>query len=652
MPESEKDKALRSRVEKAIIGTVQSRMFTIDRSKIDEEARTVDLSFSSETPVARWWGREILDHGKGSMRMDRLNDGAAVLVDHGGDQIGVVEPGSVRITNDRKARAVLRFSKNPRAQEIFSDIVDQIRRNVSVSYEIHRMVLEEETDTENTYRAMDWEPVEISIVSVPADVNVGVGRTRWIEGHGDERERILPAQSAATREVVMSEVPVTPAAAAAVPSPIPPVTPASVTAIESARADDVKAMEQNRIRAIRNLCDMNKLDEKYQDYWIRSGMSLDKITDDMLRIMEERGKHNPQTVAKIGLTGRETESFSLVRAIVASVENNWNNAPFELECSRAIAKALNRPVDPRKFFIPYEVQERGNRTPIEELAYRMMKRDMTVAAAAQGGYLVSTTHVSFIELLRNRSVLFNMGAVRLSGLRDNVTIPKQTVAATATWLANEAAAISEVTQTFDQLPLSPKTVGGYTEISRQLMLQSNPAIEGLVSADLAAVVALDIDLKGLNGSGASGQPQGIIGTSGIGSVTGASMDYADVIEFQTDVFAGNALTGNCGFVGTGAVAGVLKGRVKFTNTGMPIWEGRLDEGMVDGYRAMASNQMPTGDLLFGDFGQVIVAEWGVLEVEVNPFADFKAGIIGVRAIASIDIGVRYPTAFSLATSVS
>jgi HK97 family phage major capsid protein len=78
----------------------------------------------------------------------------------------------------------------------------------------------------------------------------------------------------------------------------------------------------------------------------------------------------------------------------------------------------------------------------------------------------------------------------------------------------------------------------------------------------------------------------------------------------------------------------------------------LLDGNVDGYRGMASNQVPTADILFGDFSQVVIGEWGVLELEVNPYANFQAGIVGVRAIYTVDIGVRYPSAFSLATSVT
>jgi HK97 family phage major capsid protein len=282
----------------------------------------------------------------------------------------------------------------------------------------------------------------------------------------------------------------------------------------------------------------------------------------------------------------------------------------------------------------------------------LSKRDLTVATGSAGGFLVETTNVGFIEMLRNRTVCLAMGARQITGLQGSVMIPKQTAAATASWLSTEATAITEAQQTFAQVALSPKNVGGYTELSRQLVLQSNPSAEGLVMSDLAAVVAIAVDLAGLNGSGAAGQPTGIINTAGIGGVTGTSLAYAGIVEFQTDTAGGNALAPSAGYVGTPAVAGLLKQRVKFTSTASPIWEGQLLDGTVDGYRAMASNQVPSANLLFGDFNQLVMGEWGVLEVEVNPFANFPAGIVGVRAMYTIDFGVRYPVAFSLATVIT
>jgi len=160
---------------KQIKGASFQRFFQIEKRAIDAESRTVELAFSSETPVERWWGLEILDHAKGAMRMDRISRAAPLLLNHCmEEQIGVIE--SVRIDSDKVGRAVVRFSKNAEADEIFLDVVDGIRQNVSVGYMIHEAVLEQQKEGVDTYRITDWEPMEISIVSIPADTSVGVGR--------------------------------------------------------------------------------------------------------------------------------------------------------------------------------------------------------------------------------------------------------------------------------------------------------------------------------------------------------------------------------------------------------------------------------------------------------------------------------------------
>ncbi|MCU0806313.1 MAG: phage major capsid protein, partial [Burkholderiales bacterium] len=201
--------------------------------------------------------------------------------------------------------------------------------------------------------------------------------------------------------------------------------------------------------------------------------------------------------------------------------------------------------------------------------------------------------------------------------------------------------------------LTPKNLGAYTEISRQLLLQSSPDAEMLVMSDLAAVCAIALDVAGLTGTGAP-QPTGIVATSGIGTVTitTGTVTYANVLEFQTDAASSNALAANSGYVTTPAIAGILKQKARFSNSDTPIWQGGILDGNVEGIRSMSSNQVTAGQLLFGDFSQVVVAEWGVLEVEANPYANFAAGIVGVRAFLTTDIGVRYPGAFSLGTGIT
>jgi HK97 family phage prohead protease len=155
------------------------RRFLAEPPLVDAQARTVDLSFSSTTEVRRpGWGVEILSHASGAMRTERLNASAPLLWNHNwDDQRGVVVPGSVRLDGD-KARAKVMFSRGSAGQELFQDVQDGIVANVSVGYRIHdAQLIEVRDDGTDVWFVTDWEPVEISLVSVPADPAVGVGRS-------------------------------------------------------------------------------------------------------------------------------------------------------------------------------------------------------------------------------------------------------------------------------------------------------------------------------------------------------------------------------------------------------------------------------------------------------------------------------------------
>lgn len=160
---------------RALRGSRVERTFTVEREGMDTDKRTAWLSIASDQPYERWWGVEILDITSAAIRDERLKQGAPLLVGHDtSDQVGVVE--SYEISPDRKLRVLARFGKSARAEEIFQDVLDGIRRNTSVGYIIHELVLEKQEGDMNFYRVTDWEPLEGSLVPVPADPSVGVGR--------------------------------------------------------------------------------------------------------------------------------------------------------------------------------------------------------------------------------------------------------------------------------------------------------------------------------------------------------------------------------------------------------------------------------------------------------------------------------------------
>jgi len=615
---------------------------------------------SSETPVNRWYGDEVLSHEASAIRVDRLSRGAVMhLFNHNTDDPrGVVE--GYRVQGKRLWVDVKLF-KTAKAEEL-ATMIDGGFRNVSLLYAIH---VTEEDVKKHRYTHTDWEPYEVSSVTIPADATVGIGRSQERSGQFALRKVVIADESseqesiqqptAQPAEIRSTAVENNTTAAAGANAEQQAAQQAAQVAARAAGGGapptgSALALENGRRQAIVNLCQANGIADNIRDLWVTSGADLETVSSEMLAIMQKRGEATPKSPAMLGLSAAEANRFSMRKAVQAIADNTWTAASFEAECSREIAKKIGRTPEPNKFFVPYEVQQRQNETQIEMLARMLMKRDLLVAGSA--GVLVETSNWSFVEILRNITALYAMGVTRLTGLSGNVAIPKQSTAATPYWLGTEQTAITESQPGFVQINMSPKSIGGYTEVSRQLLIQSNPSAEGLIMADLAAVIGIEIDRVGLNGSGTAGQPLGILNTSGIGSVTGTSMDYADIVEFQTDTATGNALFDGAGYLTTPAVAGLFKTRVKFANTASPIWEGKLTNGVVDGYRAMSTNNMPAASMLFGDFSKTVIAEWGVIEIEVNPYANFQAGIVGIRAMALVDVAVRYAQAYSAANTIT
>ncbi len=609
-------------------GTTLHRAFAVKRDTIDEAARTAMLAFASETPYERWWGVEVLDCAPTAIRLGRLQSGGPLLCDHNTtDQIGVIE--NVQIGADRVCRALVRFGKSERASEIFQDVIDGIRQNVSVGYQIHKAVLVEsadpnavQEDAADVYRVTDWEPFEVSIVSVPADASVGIGRSAGADSP------IAPASIPTLKETTMSTATETTA----------PVTPAA-PAITSADVRAQVAAERAQVREIiaigEQFARFNGVELAKQA--IEKGETVEQLR---AQIMNAVTAAQTTQATNLDLSAKEQKRFSVFKAIRAISDKTWKGAEFELECHSEILKrtGLSEAVH-GGFYMPADIQ----------------RRDLTVGTPTAGGNLVATNldAANFIDLLRARSRVAALGATMLPGLVGNLSIPKLTGAATAYWLTNEATAITESQQTIGQLALTPKTVGAYTELSRQLMLQSTPAAEALVMGDLAKVLALAIDLAAFEGSGSSGQPTGISQTANIGSVTGTNLALADIIEFQTDLAGSNALADGCAYVTTPAVAGLLKGRARIASTdSKTIWEGSILDGTVDGFRATSTTQLTAASMIFGDFSQVVIGEWGMLEIALNPYAAFATAITGIRAIQSVDVGIRQAAAFSRATSIT
>lgn len=275
-------------------------------------------------------------------------------------------------------------------------------------------------------------------------------------------------------------------------------------------------------------------------------------------------------------------------------------------------------------------------------------RDLTKGTAGAGGYLVSTETQEAIDILRPFSVTTKMGIMLETGLVGDQVIPKTTAKSTPYWLLNETSQVTASQPTLSQIALTPKSVGIVTNFSRQLLKQTNT--EFFVRRELMGTVGTAIDQAVLNGSGASGQPLGLLNTVGIGTTTGTSLGQSGVVEMKRKVAASDAQDEAISFIGTPAVRELLEKRERATGSGF-IW----DRDMVASRPAYASTDVSANTLIAGAWPALYLGVWGQgFTVEINPFdpTHFKTGVIQARIIVSLDVAVLYPVAFCVSTSIT
>lgn len=636
---------------------------------VNREARTVELAFSSETPVPRWFGSEILSHDPAHVRMGRLHDGAALLWNHKwDDQRGVIE--SASIDKDRKGRAIARLSKNPAGEELLTDLEDGIKRHVSVGYMVYGMKLVEERDGVDVYLIDDWEPYEISIVSVPADTAVGVGRSAEIPHEepppevvddGDRSEPATPSETR-TNKTAMNEKILRDAAGNLVRAQVDEdgnivkvleTLERAGEATVAARATGRDA-ERTRSRSINELADKyGKAVPNAGDLArkaITEGTSAEDFQRTLLDAFNERAAQplNEQAAgADIGLSEREAQQYSIMKVVRALVDPTnkaaQRDAAFEFSASEAAREKSGK--DSEHFFIPADVLRRA---VVGSMETRAFNTNVTGGAAGNtGGNAIATTLMagSFIDILRNRATIMRMASV-IGGLQGNIDIPKQVAAAQGYWLGED----DDTTETgieLGQIAMTPKTVGAFSEITRRLLMQSSLDVEAMVRRDLATALALTIDRAGYYGVGSDNQPLGIVNVTGINGKDFAAVQptFGELVDMETAIALDNADVDSMRYVANAAFRGHAKQTLKFAAAGSAtIWE---PGNTVNGYGCEITNQVATGDVVMGNFADLLVGLWGGLELMVDPYSNSKKGRLRLVVFQDVDFAVRRAESFCI-----
>lgn len=627
----------------------------LEPTRADEESRRVEVAFSSEEPVTRWFGEEILSHESSAVRMDWIGGGRApLLMDHNRtDHVGVVEEARL---DGKICRAIVKFGRSARAEEILQDVRDGIRSAVSVGYRVHELTLEVKREDGDVYRATDWEPMEISLVSVPADQSVGVGRA------DDEIETIVKRNL----EMPEAQNTATPAQTPApenraAPAPAPTATPAPAA---PAPAPAQTASDHNE-RA-REIAEMTQIGERFKCMdkvreLITNGSGINVLHRHIIDTVGDENLAAARTrPAELDFERGNAEQYSLMRAIDAAIKNDWSNAGFERECSAAIASATGR--DPQGFFVPSNINWSGRAESNNG------QRDLTVGSAAAGGNLVGTDHLGgdFITALRDRLVLSSMGVRIMDGLVGDVQIPAANATTAFYWVA-ENGAPTEGAPTYRQVPLSPKTVAAYVDISRKLRNQSSPAVESIVRDDLLKGIAVAIQVAAINGGG-SNEPDGILNQTGIGDVAigtnGGPIDWDTVVNLEKEVDIDNALEGSIHYLTNTKV----KAEMKKTPKQASGVEGNFimgdgNEQVLNGHSIQFTNSVPSNltkgtlsgaasAMLFGDFSSLLIGMWGGLDLMVDPYSLGTSGGTRLTIFQDVDNALRYPQSMSACQDIN
>ena len=621
------------------------RELSFARELINQETRTIELAFASEVAYERWWGVEVLDCGASAVRLERLLNKAPLLFNHNRDELlGVVE--TVSLGQDKVCRATVRFGKGDAAEQRFQDVLDGILTKVSVGYIIHEMLLEKELEGVQTYRISDWEPFEISMVTIPADDSVGLGRDWQLQDPNPDPQTASTETDQARASGLFN-------------------TP-NIILKDSKMEKTIEILEQEARAALAKMS-ATELEQKRRDVlfdvYVRysehlTPQDVQRAVNENHTVMQlqdvvierQKTKHSDTSGQEIGLSKKEVASYSIAKAVRALVTGDWKEAGLERAAAEASGARFgaNMQFTGRNLIVPFDV---------------FQARDFTAGTAAEAGNLIATDLRGdlFADVLRNNLSLGNLGCTMLYGLGSNLDIPRKTVGSSLGFLG-EIALATETQPTTTKITLSPKRIGGFVEFSKQGVIQSAMAVEPMLRQDLLGEYLVQVENAAINGSGAANNPRGIRNTSGIGSVVGgangAQLNWGHVVGLESAVANVNAEPGaNAGYLVNTKTRGWAKQTLKAAGFQQFLWQDGSNQ--LNSYKTEVSNTALSNltkgtavgvasNLTYSSmWDMLVIGTFGAIELTLDEITQATNGMNRLILNAFIDVGCRRPANFAV-----
>lgn len=288
----------------------------------------------------------------------------------------------------------------------------------------------------------------------------------------------------------------------------------------------------------------------------------------------------------------------------------------------------------------------------------VLKRDMTVGTTTAGGHAVAQDHKGIIDYLEDALVTKSLGADYMTGLVGSIKWAAEDSSAVAGWNTENGTA-TELSPTVGSITMTPKRLTTFVDLSNQLMLQTSPNIEARIRRRLGDALARGIDKAAIQGTGSSNQPTGITATSGIGSVAmgtnGLALTWAKIVELFREVDVDNATIGQLAYLTNPLVRASMQTIERSSGGNQFILDKANDA--LNGYTLGVSNHVPStltkgsssgvcSAMIFGNFNDLAIGQWGGLDVMVNPYTKGKEGITELIATSYCDVAVLNPKSFA------
>ena len=391
---------------------------------------------------------------------------------------------------------------------------------------------------------------------------------------------------------------------------------------------------------------------------IGRGVSVDEFRGELLDVIGNEPLETPAHV--VDMPVKEQREYSLARMIRAQATGDWSEAGFEREMADEVQRRTGRAA--RGVYVP-------------DFAWRAGAM-ATAATGAVGDEnvvdnFIPTVHRGdmFIEALRARQVMANLGVTFMGGLTNRIKMPKFSAGATAAFV-EELGDVADQSQTDAGVTLQPRTMGAYVDISRLALKESVPALDRIVQDDLLRAAADLIESAAISGSGSGGAPTGILNNGDVGNVDisagtdVAALTWADLTDLVKTVEDADGVINaqTLGWLSNPKVKAKMANTVKVSSTDSIMllndpWNS------IYGYRAEFTSNVPSnlnpGDggtdgsaLIFGDFSQLIVGLFGGADIMIDETTGGLAGTTRIIMHQDIDVAIRHGASFAITDEVS